>query len=269
MRFCVVTIFPEMIRDYFKTGILSHAIKKGLIDIITVDLKDFAGNRYNKVDKPIFGEGKGMLFRPEPLKKALAYAKQDMPNAKVIAMTPSGQRFDNGFARNLVKENDLIIIASRYEGIDRRFLDLYVDMEISIGDYVLTGGELPALCLIDAVSRFVEGSVKSESVNADSFENGLLEHAHYTEPVEFEGLKVPDVLRSGNHNEVREWRKYDSLKRTYFQRTDLLRNYSYTIESGESKNPLTKLKKENKNRGKILELIQKIAKEWKNGRRNR
>ncbi len=268
MRFHVISIFPQMIEDYFRQGILSRALEQGLIDLNVIDLKPYAGNSYNKVDKPIYGYGKGMLYQAQALKDALADISSNERRPKVLYLSPGGKVLDNKMARQLAREEDLVLIAARYEGIDQRFIDLYVDEEVSIGDYVLTGGELPALVLIDAVSRFIPGSIKQESAEDESFENGLLEYAHYTEPVEWEGMKVPEVLRSGDHKKVEEYRRYSSLRKTYFQRTELLWAFQPEWNMPQTQNEVKILKSKNTQRKQFLTMIQKMAKEWKHGRRN-
>ena len=268
MEFHVVTIFPDMIENYLKAGILGRANRDGLIRVKAHNLRDFALNRYGQIDDGIFGAGKGMLFRPEPLKGMLSRIKEESPESRVIYLTPQGKPFSNKIARRLSREKSLILLAARYEGIDCRIVETEVDEEISVGDYVLTGGELPALTVMDAVSRFVEGSIKSESADEDSFENGLLEHGHYTQPVNFEGLEVPEILRSGNHEAVEKYRFFESLKKTYFNRPDLLLAFDAPVDAGETKNPLKILQRQNEKRRELLIQIEKIAKEWKDGRRN-
>jgi len=269
VRFYFLTIFPGIIDAYWRQGILSRAAENGFLEIETIDLRDFSGNKYRKIDKPVFGHGRGMLFEPGPLKKAIGSVREKNPKVKVIYMTPSGKRFDNLAAKELGTHEALLFIAARYEGIDERIARAEADYEISIGDYVLTGGELPSLVVADAVSRFLPGTVKEESVAEESFEHGLLEHGHYTEPIEFDGVKVPDVLRSGDHGAVDSYRTEESLKKTYFNRPDLYAEWRPKLEMGQSANTLTRLKKENKEWEKNIRIIEKISKEWKNVGRNK
>jgi tRNA (guanine37-N1)-methyltransferase len=269
VRFYILTIFPEIVRVYWENGILSKAAENGLLSVGTIDLREFSRNKYRKIDKPIYGAGRGMLFEPGPLSDAIDSVKAGDPQVKTVFLTPSGKKFDNRMARELAKEESLLLIAARYEGIDERIIATKVDYEISAGDYVLTGGELPAMAVADAVSRFLPGAVKDESVSEESFENGLLEHGHYTEPAVFDGLEVPEVLRSGDHRAVAEYRFYESLKKTYFNRPDLFAEWLPELKTGASGNMLTRIKKENKEWEKILKHIEKISKEWKNVGRNK
>lgn len=269
MVFHVITIFPEAVEAYLGFGILSKAVGSGAIEAKVYDLRDYTANKYRKVDKPVFGHGKGMLFEPEPVAKAIREIKSLKPSAKVVYLTPQGAKFDNRMAKELAGYDDIVLVASRYEGVDARAVELFADYEISVGDYVLTGGELPALTVMDAAARFVEGTVKTESVEADSFEDGLVEYEHWTEPLEFEGLAVPEVLRSGDHKAIREFRFERSLRKTYFNRPDLLRDYPIPAALSESGNELKVLKKRNGELEKYKHLIQRISKEWRDGRRNR
>lgn len=269
MRFYILTIFPEIVRGYWEQGILSKAADNGLLTVETIDLRGFSRNKYRKIDKPIYGAGRGMLFEPGPLSDAVDSVKSGDPSVKTVFLTPSGKKFDNRVAKELAKENSLLLIAARYEGIDERFIRTKVDYEISVGDYILTGGELPAMTVADAVSRFLPGAIKDESVSDESFENGLLEYGHYTEPAVFDGLEVPEVLRSGDHRAVAEYRFYESLKKTYFNRPDLFAKWMPELKASQSGNKLTRLKKENNEWEKILKYIEKISKEWKNVGRNK
>ncbi len=264
----IVTIFPEMITEYLKYGIISRALKEGLLGVNIYNLRDFAINKRGQIDDGIFGHGKGMLFRPEPLYKAISEIKNKFPSSKVVYLTPQGKRFNNFMAREFSKQESIILISARYEGIDSRIEEMIVDETVSIGDYVLTGGELPALITLDAVSRFVKGSIKESSAQDESFENGLLEYSHFTEPLEFNGLIVPEALRNGNHNEMAKIRLKSSLKKTYFNRIDLLFDYKPEFNTGNTKDGLKKLKRENSQMAEFVKTIQNISKEWKDGRRN-
>lgn len=268
MMFRVITIFPELVKSYLDYGILSRAMKKGLVDVKVHDLRDYALNRYGQIDDRIFGSGKGMLFRPEPLAKMIRDIKKEEPGARVVYLTPQGPLFNNKKAKALSKEKSVVLISSRYEGIDARIVEGLVDEEISIGDYVLTGGELPALAVIDAVTRFVDGAIQDASAEKESFENGLLEHDHYTRPEVFEGNEVPPVLRKGNHKEIETYRLYGCLKKTYFSRPELLAGHMPELSAGETKDELKALKRTNSQMRDYLKDIEKISKEWKYVRRN-
>lgn len=255
-----------MISGYFQQGILSKALAQGLLEINITDLKLYAQNRYNKVDRKVYGKGRGMLYQAPVLEQALQALQR--PQARVIVLSPTGRILDNKLARELARTPELTLITARYEGIDHRFIEQYADLEVSIGEYVLTGGELPALVLCDAVARFVPGSVKTESAEDESFEQGLLEYPHYTEPRVWNERVVPQVLFSGDHRQVDSFRFYQSLKRTYENRIDLLWKYPLPRYQGSSRDKWKRLTKENIMRKEFLSLIEKMAKEWKDGRRN-
>ncbi len=269
MVFHVITIFPGAVKAYTGFGILSKAVESGAIETKVYDLRDYAVNKYRKIDKPVFGHGKGMLFEPGPLAKAIRSIRKERPAAKVAYLTPQGRRFDNRLARELAGTGDLILIAARYEGIDARIVEEFADYEISVGDYVLTGGELPALTVIDATARFVEGTVKADSVAEESFEDGLVEYEHWTEPVDFEDRAVPEVLRSGDHKAIAGFRLERSLRKTYFNRPELLRDYPLPVAETATADELKILRKRNAQLEKYQLLIQRISKEWRDGRRNR
>jgi tRNA (guanine37-N1)-methyltransferase len=264
VNFSVISIFPEAIDNYLKIGIISRAVSRGLIQVDSINLRDFADNKYRKIDDYIFGYGRGMLFSAEPLECAVKSVKEKYPDAKTVYLSPRGRVFNNRIAKEYASQDAVILIAARYEGIDERIVELYVDDEISVGDYVLTGGELPSLVFIDAVSRFIDGTIHKDSAVDESFESGLLEYGHYAPPVEFRGISVPEVLRSGNHTKTDELRFYLSLRKTYFNRPDLLRDFRFPISESKSKDPLKVLKKKNSQMKDLLLNIQKISKEWKN-----
>lgn len=269
MNFFVITIFPEIINNYISYGIISKAIKNNKINVNAINLRDYTEDKYKKVDDYIFGNGRGMLFKPEPLSKAIDSIIKNLKNYKIIYLSAQGVKFNNCIAKDLSNYDNLILISGRYEGIDSRIIEKYVDMELSIGDYVLTGGELPCLVVIDTISRYIDGSVKKESVDFESFEDGLLEYPHYTEPVVFKGMVVPEILRSGDHKKVNEYRLYQSLKKTYFNRIDLLNKFKFDDDDNLTKdNKLLKyLRKKNKILTKYLDYFNKISKEWKDVRR--
>ena len=220
MKFDVLTLFPEMFNS-IKQSIIGKAIEKDLIDINLVNIRDFSKDKHKKVDDTPYGGGAGMVIRPDIVYDAYLSVKDE--NAKVIYMSPQGTVLNQKKVVSLSKEKHLILLCGHYEGIDQRVLDEIVDEEISIGDYVLTGGELPAMVLIDSVSRYVEGVISSESTFEESFSNNLLEYPQYTRPEVFNGEKVPDVLLSGHHENIRKWRKEKSLENTYKKRPDLLK----------------------------------------------
>jgi tRNA (guanine37-N1)-methyltransferase len=224
MFFDILTLFPEMFTGPFSESILKRAREKDLIDIKTVNIRDFAEDKHHTTDEPPYGGGAGMVMKAEPIFKAWEDTQNKRGHkSKTILMSPQGQELTQDLVKDLSQEEGLTIICGRYEGVDERVRETIVDQEISIGDYVLTGGELPAMVLVDSISRLLSGVLGDEdSSKKDSFYNGLLEHPHYTRPREVNGLKVPDVLLSGNHQLIERWRKKESLKRTLLRREDLL-----------------------------------------------
>ena len=221
MKFDILTLFPEMF-DILKQSIIGKAIEKELIDINLINIRDFSKNKHKKVDDTPYGGGAGMIMKPDVVYDSYKSIKSE--NAKVIYMSPQGKVLNQKKVEQLSKENHLIILCGHYEGIDQRVLDKIVDEEISIGDYVLTGGEIPAMVLIDSVSRYVEGVLNEESIKEESFSEGLLEYPQYTRPEIFEGEKVPEVLLSGHHKNIEKWRKEKSLEITKNKRPELLKN---------------------------------------------
>jgi tRNA (guanine37-N1)-methyltransferase len=219
MRLDVVTIFPELLDLPLRTSIIGRAAEQQLVTFGVHDLRDHGLGRHRSVDDYPYGGGAGMVMRPEPLFAALEPLRAE--GAEVILMDPAGERLTDALARELARLPHLALVCGRYEGIDERVRTL-VDREISIGDYVLTGGELPALVLIDAVVRLLPGAIQEASHEGDSFAAGLLEYPQYTRPEEFAGLAVPPVLLSGNHGEVDRWRRREALRRTLERRPDLL-----------------------------------------------
>ena len=220
MKFDVLTLFPEMF-EILNHSIIGKAIEKDLIDINLINIRDFSKDKHKKVDDTPYGGGAGMVMKPDVVYDAYQSIKDR--NAKVIYMSPQGKPLNQKKVEELSKENHLIILCGHYEGIDQRVLDKIVDEEISIGDYVLTGGEIPAMVLIDSVSRYVEGVLKEDSIKEESFSNGLLEYPQYTRPEVFEGMKVPEVLLSGHHENIEKWRKEKSLEITKKKRPDILK----------------------------------------------
>lgn len=220
MIFSILTLFPEMFEG-IKQSIIGKAIEKELIEINLINIRDFSKDKHKKVDDTPYGGGAGMVMRPDVVYDAYESIKSN--NAKVIYLSPKGKTLNQEKVKELAKENHIILLCGHYEGIDQRVLDEIVDEEISIGDYVLTGGEIPAMVLIDSVSRYVEGVITSESVEEESFSNGLLEYPQYTRPEIFLDKKVPEILLSGHHENIKKWREEQALKITKQNRPDLLR----------------------------------------------
>ena len=221
MKFDVLTLFPEMFEP-LKQSIIGKAVEKKLIDIHLVNIRDFSKDKHKKVDDTPYGGGAGMVMKPDVVYEAYQSVKQDQ--AKVIYMSPQGKKLNQQMVEKLSKESHLIILCGHYEGIDQRVLDEIVEEEISIGDYVLTGGEIPTMVLIDSVSRYVEGVIKQDSIQEESFSNGFLEYPQYTRPEIFQGKAVPKILLSGHHENIEKWRKERSLEITQKKRPDLLKN---------------------------------------------
>ena len=224
LRFDVITLFPELFEPFFAQGINRRAFETKQVDVRLWNPRDFADGNYRRVDDRPFGGGPGMVMKIKPLERALADARQAAGGAaKVIYLSPQGRRLDQAAVRELANEERLILIAGRYEGIDERFIETHVDEEWSIGDYVLSGGELPAMVLIDAVTRLLPGALgHADSAEEDSFTDGLLDCPHYTRPELYAGKRVPEVLLSGNHEHIRRWRLQQALGRTWERRADLL-----------------------------------------------
>ena len=220
MKFDVLTLFPEMFEP-LNSSIIGRAIEKNLIQINLINIRDFSRDKHKKVDDTPYGGGAGMVMMPDVVYDA--YKSVEDKNAKVIYMSPQGKKLTQKKVEELAKQEHLIILCGHYEGIDQRVIDKIVDEEISIGDYVLTGGEIPAMVLIDSVSRYNSGVIAEESIEEESFANGLLEYPQYTRPEVFEGVKVPEVLLSGHHANIEKWRKEKALEITKLKRPDLLK----------------------------------------------
>jgi len=221
MKIDVLTLFPAMFAGPLDESIIMRARKNGLLDLKIHQLRDWTHDRHKTVDDKPFGGGPGMLMKPEPLFEAVESLKR--AETKVILLSPSGRKFDQSIARELAKENDLLLVTGHYEGFDERVREGLADDELSIGDYVLTNGALPAMVVIDAVARLLPGVLgDDESSHDESFSAGLLEYPQYTRPAEFRGMKVPDVLVSGNHAEIEKWRREQAKLRTKKQRPDLI-----------------------------------------------
>lgn len=225
MKFNILTLFPEMYKP-LEESIIKRAREKSLIEIELINIRDFSENKHNKVDDTPYGGGSGMVIKADVLKRALNSVfkkEEEKQKPKVIYLSPKGKVLNQEKVKKLSKEESLILIAGHYEGIDQRFIDKYVDEEISIGDYILTGGELPSMILVDSISRMVNGVLSEGSLENETFENYLLEYPQYTRPLVFEDLEVPNVLVSGNHKEIEKFRRKAALKETYIKRKDLIK----------------------------------------------
>jgi tRNA (guanine37-N1)-methyltransferase len=222
MKFTVLTLFPEIPKAFFENSIMAKAVEKGIIAYDLVNIRDFAFDKHRTCDDSTYGGGAGQLLKPEPLGRALDSVEAYKKEKHVIYVTPSGKPFTQSVAQRLSREDDLVFICGRYEGIDQRIIDIYVDEEISIGDYVMSSGELAATVIIDAVYRLVDGVITHESLDEESFNGNLLEYPQYTKPAVYKGLTVPDVLTGGNHEEIRKWRLRKSLQKTLRNRPDLI-----------------------------------------------
>ena len=227
----IITVFPQMFVSPLGESILKRAQEKGLLRVKIYDLRDYARNKHRMTDDYPYGGGPGMVMKPEPVVRAIEEINKEGIRSKIILMSPQGRRFTQAKAKELAKEERLTFICGRYEGIDERVSLYFIDDEISIGDYVLTGGELPAMVVIDAVVRLIPGVVgDEESVKADSFFSSILDYPHYTRPASFRGYKVPQVLLSGNHDKIRLWRRKEAFKKTLEKRPDLLKNVDLSEE---------------------------------------
>ncbi len=228
MKITILTLFPEMFKGFLGESIIKRAIENKLLDFNIINIRDYTFDKHKQVDDSPFGGGAGMLLKPEPLFRALDDIKS---RGKVIFTSPQGKTLNQNLVKEFVEEEAITIIAGHYEGIDERVIEKYVDLEVSIGDFVLTGGELPAMVIADAVARLIPDVLgNSESYVNDSFYNGLLDCPHYTRPAVYEEMEVPEVLLSGHHKNIEKWRKKESLKRTFLRRPDLLENKEFTIE---------------------------------------
>lgn len=225
MRFDILTLFPEMVENYFQYSILKRAVDSKVIEISTVNPRDYTENKHKKVDDIPYGGGAGMVLMPQPYVDAYSSVKK-LENSITVMLSPQGEPLTDSMVNELSHYDQMILLCGHYEGFDERIREIIKPKEVSIGDFVLTGGELPALCLIDAVSRKLEGTLgKIESADEDSFSNGLLEYPQYTRPRDFRGYKVPEVLLNGNHKEINNFRLTQSLERTKQKRPDLYQKY--------------------------------------------
>jgi tRNA (guanine37-N1)-methyltransferase len=230
MRFDVFTILPEVMQAYLASSILGRAQLSNLIDVRLHNIRDYTEDKHHTTDDEPFGGGGGMVMKPEPIFSAVeTVLDQALGNIPVILLTPQGRPFSQSIAKELAQQDRLALICGRYEGVDERVRQYLVTDELSIGDYVLTGGEIPSLVLIDSISRLIPGVLgDSAAPENDTFARGLLEHAHYTRPADFRGWEVPEILRSGDHARIRAWRNRDSILRTNQRRPDLLRSAELT-----------------------------------------
>ncbi|SCL83252.1 tRNA (guanosine(37)-N1)-methyltransferase TrmD [Sporanaerobacter sp. PP17-6a] len=239
MKIDVLTLFPELFERFNDWSIIGRAAEKGIIQLNCINIRDFSTDKHKRVDDYSFGGGPGMIMQVEPIYEAIESVRDG--NSKVIYLSPKGELYNQKIANSLSEEDHLILLCGHYEGIDNRIVENYIDMEISIGDYVLTGGEIPAMVVIDSVTRLLPGALSSsESFEDESHFNGLLEYPQYTRPREFKELEVPEILLSGDHEKINKWRKYESLKITYKKRKDLLLKKELTEEE---KNMLDEIKK--------------------------
>lgn len=234
-RFHILTLFPEMVMDGLNTSIIGRAIDAGLLEINAVNIRDYSTNKHMKVDDYPYGGGAGLVMQPEPVYRAYEDLTKDMKKKpRVVYLTPQGTTFHQEMAKELAKEEELVFLCGHYEGIDERVLEEIVTDYVSIGDYVLTGGELPAMVMIDSISRLVPGVLHNDdSAGDESFENGLLEYPQYTRPPVFLDKEVPEVLLSGHHENIRKWRHEQSVKRTKERRPDLWEAYEKEMEGND------------------------------------
>ena len=231
MKITALALFPEILRAFFESSIMAKAVQKGIVSFSLVDIRDYALDKHRSCDDAVYGGGAGMLMLPEPLSRALEAAgveakpcaKRDADSGRAVVFpTPSGKPFSQSYAQRLSERDELVFVCGRYEGIDQRIVDLYVDEEISIGDYVGSSGELAAAVIIDAVCRLVPDVISGDSLKEESFSDGLLEYPQYTRPEVFKGLAVPEVLLSGHHENIRRWRLQKRVEKTFNVRPDLL-----------------------------------------------
>lgn len=220
MRMDILTLFPEILRGFFESSIMARAVERGLVSYSLTDIRDHATDKHHKCDDELYGGGPGMLMLPGPLSSALEATGTE--GARVVYVSPGGRLFNQAYARDLAAEEKLILICGRYEGVDQRVIDKYVTDEISIGDYVLSSGEAAALVIVDAVYRLLPGVITGESLEEESFEDGLLEYPQYTRPALYDNIRVPDVLVSGHHANIVKWRLRKRLEKTLLYRPDLL-----------------------------------------------
>lgn len=242
MRFFVLTLFPEMIMDGLNHSMIKRAVDSGIIEIIPIDIREFSNNKHRHVDDYPYGGGAGMVMQPQPVYDAYMSIKDKATDAPVIYMTPQGKTFNQNIAVEFSQKKDIVLLCGHYEGIDERVIEEIVTDEISMGDFVLTGGELGAMTVIDCVSRLIPGVLnKEESFMEESFSNGLLEYPQYTRPEVFLDKRVPEVLLSGHHGNIDKWRRKKSVENTYKKRPELLEKVQLTKEDEKTIEELKKL----------------------------
>ena len=234
MKITILTIFPGLFDSFLASPVLQRAVKKGVLEIEVVDIKDYSPGSFRHIDDSPFGGGPGMVMRCQPVLDALRAVKKELPGRASVtaALSPAGAVFSQKTAHRYAGLDHLILICGHYEGMDERIFR-HVDEEVSIGDFILTGGELAAMAVADAVIRLLPGAIRAESTGEESFENGLLEYPQYTQPAVYDGESVPDVLLSGNHEKIRKWRLMESLRKTFLKRPDLLSDRIFTDEEKE------------------------------------
>lgn len=243
MRIDILSLFPEFLNIISNWSMIGRAVEQNKVQIHNINIRDFSNNKHKKVDDYPFGGGPGMVMKPEPIFDAINSVKE--PRSKVIYLSPQGKPFNQGMANELSKESHIILLCGHYEGIDNRIIEHYIDEEISLGDFVLTGGEIPAMMIVDAVVRLLPGVLNSEeSFMDESHYDGLLEHPQYTRPRVFKGHNVPDVLLSGNHKDIENWKKEQALRTTLSKRPDLLKEKEL---SKEEANIISRLKETSEN----------------------
>ena len=230
MKFTILTIFPEIVQAYFDASIMKRAVTAGLIEYSLVNFREYATDKHHKCDDEVFGGGAGMLMKPEPLDRALEAAGS--PGVRTIFVTPSGRSFNQAMAQEFSREENLVIVCGRYEGIDQRIIDTRVTDEVSIGDYVLSSGEIAAMVLVDAIYRLHPGVISGESLEEESFSKGLLEYPQFTRPAIYGNMRVPDVVVSGNHAQIARWRLKASIAKTLAYRPELLSKDNLPDEVG-------------------------------------
>lgn len=240
-RFYALTLFPDFFQSFKDTGIVRKGLEKGLYEIIIKNIRDNAVNNYGQVDDVPYGGGHGMLLRPEPIFESFDDLNIPKENRKVIYFSPKGKLIDRDYIINLTNYENIVIICGHYEGVDQRIIDSLVDDEISLGDYILTGGEIPAMALIDATVRNISGTIRKESLEDESFSNGILEYRQWTRPAVYRDMRVPEILVSGHHENIRKYKIEDSVRETLKYRKDLVEknNFDYEIE-----NIIKKIKRE-------------------------
>jgi tRNA (guanine37-N1)-methyltransferase len=231
IHFDIISLFPEMFEGPFQESILDRAREEGLLNVRLHNLRDYTLNKHGKVDDTPFGGGAGLVMNIEPIDRALQSVKSDRPHAHTVVLSPSGKRFDQKKARELSEKEQIILICGRYEGIDERVAENLVDEELSIGDFVLSGGEIAAMVVVDAVTRLIPGVVGDPaSLDEESFENGMLEYPQYTRPRDYHGSEVPEVLVSGDHKKIKSWQRKAALEKTARNRPDLIENLNLSVE---------------------------------------